>query len=88
MQLSKYGFMYLCVQCSGLYRASCYHPSIAFANGLCIARNRMQDPIPERLTTIEPEPVCSTHPDALHGFNRNGSHNAGRYVCDCEGWEP
>jgi len=31
---------------------------------------------------------CSTHPDAPHGFDRNGSHNAGRYVCDCEGWEP
>lgn len=34
------------------------------------------------------EPKCSTHPDAPHGFNRNGSHNAGRYVCDCEGWNP
>ena len=32
--------------------------------------------------------VCSTHPDAPHGFDRNGSHNAGRYVCKCEGWEP
>jgi hypothetical protein len=31
---------------------------------------------------------CSPHPDAPHGFNRNGSHNAGRYVCDCEGWAP
>lgn len=31
---------------------------------------------------------CSTHPDAPHGFNRNASHNAGRYVCDCEGWSP
>lgn len=31
---------------------------------------------------------CSTHPDAPHGFNRNVSHNADRYVCDCEGWEP
>lgn len=31
---------------------------------------------------------CSTHPDAPHGFNRNASHSAGRYVCDCEGWMP
>lgn len=31
---------------------------------------------------------CNTHPDAPHGFNRNASHNAGRYVCDCEGWTP
>jgi len=32
--------------------------------------------------------ACSTHPDAPHGFNRNSSHTAGRYVCDCEGWVP
>jgi hypothetical protein len=29
---------------------------------------------------------CSPHPNAPHGFNRNASHNAGRYVCVCEGW--
>jgi len=32
------------------------------------------------------EPPCSEHPDAPHGYNRSASHNAGRYVCDCEGW--
>ncbi len=32
------------------------------------------------------EHPCSDHPDAPHGFDRNGSHNAGRYVCVCEGW--
>lgn len=32
--------------------------------------------------------ACNTHPDAPHGFNRNASHNAGRYVCDCESWAP
>ena len=31
---------------------------------------------------------CSEHPDAPHGFNRNASHTADRYVCDCEGWVP
>ena len=31
---------------------------------------------------------CSRHPDAPHGFDRNGSHNAGRHMCVCEGWEP
>jgi hypothetical protein len=31
---------------------------------------------------------CSMHPDAPHGFSRNASPNAGRYVGDCEGWEP
>jgi hypothetical protein len=34
------------------------------------------------------EPACKTHPGAPHGFNRNASHNADRYVCDCEGWVP
>ena len=34
------------------------------------------------------EPSCNQHPDAPHGFARNASHNAGRYVCECEGWEP
>jgi len=34
------------------------------------------------------EVPCSTHPNAPHGFDRNGSHNADRYVCDCEGWVP
>ena len=31
---------------------------------------------------------CKEHPDAPHGFDRNASHNADRYVCECEGWEP
>jgi hypothetical protein len=31
--------------------------------------------------------VCNTHPNAPHGFLRNASHNAGRYVCECEHWE-
>jgi hypothetical protein len=30
---------------------------------------------------------CKTHPDAPHGFARNASHNADRYVCECEHWE-
>lgn len=33
------------------------------------------------------EHKCSDHPDAPHGFSRNASHEAGRYVCECEGWE-
>ena len=37
---------------------------------------------------VKQEPKCSDHPDAPHGFNRTASHNAGRYVCECEGWEP
>ena len=34
------------------------------------------------------QPECNPHPDAPHGFNRDASHSLGRYVCDCEGWEP
>ena len=31
---------------------------------------------------------CNQHPDAHHGFDRNASHSANRYVCECEGWQP
>ena len=31
---------------------------------------------------------CNPHPDAPHGFMRDASHNADRYVCECEFWEP
>lgn len=42
-----------------------------------------------KLEGIDYEEVpCKTHPDAPHGFNRNASHSMGRYVCDCEFWEP
>ena len=34
------------------------------------------------------EVPCKTHPNAPHGFLRNSSHTAGRYVCECENWEP
>ena len=32
--------------------------------------------------------TCKTHPDAPHGFLRSASHGEGRYVCECEFWEP
>lgn len=31
---------------------------------------------------------CNPHPHAPHGFMRDESHNAGRYVCECEFWNP
>ncbi len=31
---------------------------------------------------------CNEHPDAPHSFMRDASHSAGRYVCECESWEP
>jgi hypothetical protein len=34
------------------------------------------------------EAPCKTDPRAPHGFDRNASHSADRYVCECEGWEP
>lgn len=34
------------------------------------------------------EVQCKTHPDAPHGFDRNSSLSLGRYVCECENWEP
>ena len=35
---------------------------------------------------IEQNVKCSSHPDAPHGFCRDASHTANRYVCECEGW--
>jgi hypothetical protein len=31
---------------------------------------------------------CNPHSKAPHGFAREASHQAGRYVCDCESWDP
>lgn len=31
---------------------------------------------------------CKEDPRAPHGFLRNESHTAGRYVCECEFWNP
>ena len=36
--------------------------------------------------TLTEEISCVDHPDAPHGFDRNGSHNADHYVCECQGW--
>ena len=37
---------------------------------------------------MDETPPCKTDPRAPHGFDRNASHSADRYVCECEGWEP
>ena len=29
---------------------------------------------------------CKDHPMAPHGYLRQASHDAGRYVCECEWW--
>jgi hypothetical protein len=43
---------------------------------------------PEVAPEVTTEVPCKTHPDAPHGFDRNASHSADRYVCECESWEP
>ena len=53
-------------------------------NVLMDAYNAMVD---KKRKALE-QPECNQHPDAPHGFNRESSHSLGRYVCDCEGWEP
>jgi hypothetical protein len=37
---------------------------------------------------VDETPPCKTDPRAPHGFDRNASHSADRYVCECGGWEP
>lgn len=37
---------------------------------------------------LQAPPPCKTDPRAPHGFLRNASHSADRYVCECESWEP
>ena len=31
---------------------------------------------------------CKDHPDAPHGLMKSESYTYGRYVCECEFWEP
>ena len=40
-----------------------------------------------RQALVEPAP-CSTHPMAPHGFDRNASHSADEYVCECAWFDP
>jgi len=30
---------------------------------------------------------CNPNPNAPHGYLRQASHDAGRYVCECEWWD-
>ena len=38
--------------------------------------------------TTDDTPNCKDDPRAPHGFMRNASLNADRYVCECEFWLP
>lgn len=49
----------------------------------------MRPAAPRTPEAPEPEgPPCKEDPRAPHGFLRDESHNAGRYVCECEHWSP
>jgi hypothetical protein len=50
------------------------------------ARKELYAALTEALAQ-QSEPKCNPHAKAPHGFNRNSSHAADHYVCDCEGWD-
>jgi hypothetical protein len=54
-----------------------------------LKQHLVQEPVAmlERDPSIVETHKCNTHPNAPHGFLRNASHNAGRYVCECEHWK-
>ena len=59
------------------------------AHGLEDTEVAIKEALRQALTPeVTPEVPCKTDPRAPHGFDRNASHNADRYVCECEGWEP
>jgi len=65
------------------------HP--ATAKRVESARQRIRDFEAAKLWVngaADGEVKCKDHPDAPHGFARSASHSAGRYVCECESWEP
>ena len=66
-----------------IYR--CYSPN---GDLISITIKRTPDGEREQIHPPKFEVPCKTHPDAPHGFDRNASHSADRYVCECEGWEP
>jgi hypothetical protein len=59
------------------------------AHGLEDEEVAIKEALRQALTPeVTPEVPCKTDPRAPHGFDRNASHSADRYVCECEGWEP
>jgi hypothetical protein len=52
-----------------------------------VNRDKTINACKEALEQPAQEVECSNHPDAPHGFCRDASHSAGRYVCECEGWQ-
>lgn len=58
-----------------------------------IAAMQQKEVVKKRLPKIEVHEIykrevkCSDHPFAPHGFDRESSILAGRYVCDCENYQ-
>lgn len=73
----------LCPHCSGLGAYSefveCGFEVLECKNVICPQCNG---------EGVSLEISCKTDPRAPHGFLRNASHSEGRYVCECEYWEP
>ena len=67
------------------------HDGDEFHETLTALRQAIKEAALEGLsqTSREIEDIpCKDHPDAPHGFMRDESHSSGRYVCECEAWEP
>jgi hypothetical protein len=65
--------------------------SAAYKEAVTALRQAIKEAALEGLsqTSREIEDIpCKDHPDAPHGFMRDESHSSGRYVCECEAWEP
>jgi hypothetical protein len=52
----------------------------------CVSTNN-EDEVTQACKEALETPECNTHPDAPHGFCRDASHSADRYVCECEFWK-
>lgn len=67
-----------CVDCHG----DCSGSPLGRSFYAILGRVRAEKPVEQKAVNTE----CNQDPRAPHGFMRDASHNAGRYVCECEGW--
>lgn len=76
--------MSTCPKCGGM---TGLHHSV-LPGCMCDFANSIQEIYTQKFLSKVPDTMgCKTHPDAPHGFLRNASHNADRYVCECEHWQ-
>ena len=67
-----------CVDCHG----DCSGSPLGRQFYAILGNIRAGKPVEQKAVNTE----CNQDPRAPHGFMRDASHNAGRYVCECEGW--